>query len=585
MRKVLLVGLLLFLVPGISISVQKDEVKKEEPKPAPPKDEMPKVDQPADTTAEDQKTLRDLGLGVDGPALLDYFKKRTFKEANPKEMAVLVQQLGDDDFETREKAYDRLLTLGAGALVGIKDAEKSKDAEVSRRADELRQRIEAKAEPSIQAATARLIARAKPAGAADVLLNYLPFAADHQVTDEICKALAAAALVGGKVEPSLLKALDDKIAIKRAAAGEALARAKVADQLPNVRKLLKDPEPSVRLRTALALVPLKDKEVLPVLIDSLAHLNPEHLWPVEEILVRLAGEKTPTISLGTNEATRKQARDAWQEWFDKEGKSINLAKLEEPQAMLGYTLVVQQNINRIVGGVRKPAVGEVIELDAARKPRWKFDVPTYPVDAQIVGPDRVLIAEYQGGRVTERDFKGNVVWEKAVGGNPIGVQRMPNGNTFVVMQNRLIEIDRNGTEAFSLNRQNHDIFRARKLRNGEVVFVTNNGMLSRIEAKTQKVLKTFNVGQIPVLFGSIDVLPSGGVVIPDFQQNRVVEFDAEGKQVASFNVQWPNSVMRLPNGNTLVASQNTRKVAEYDRNGREVWQHALEGMPFNAKRR
>ena len=31
--------------------------------------------------------------------------------------------------------------------------------------------------------------------------------------------------------------------------------------------------------------------------------------------------------------------------------------------------------------------------------------------------------------------------------------------------------------------------------------------------------------------------------------------------------------------------ENTRRVAEYDRTGREVWNHTLEGMPFNARRR
>src|SRR4029077_9522767 len=119
---------------------------------------------------------------------------------------------------------------------------------------------------------------------------------------------------------------------------------------------------------------------------------------------------------------------------------------------------------------------------------WKFDVQGYPVDAQIVkvnGAERVLVAEYnlpptQGGRVSERDFKGEVKWEKNVGGNPIGVQRLANGNTFVVMQNRLVELDRNGNEAFTMNRVNHDIFRARKLRNGEVVYVTNSGAFTRI---------------------------------------------------------------------------------------------------------
>ncbi|MCI0380868.1 MAG: HEAT repeat domain-containing protein [Gemmataceae bacterium] len=575
-RRLLIVGVFVCLLAAPPLVAQKTEPKKEV---------IPKIEEPPDTTPDDLRMLKEVGLGSDGPALLEYFRKRTFPEANPKEMAALIEQLGDEDFSTRERAYDRLLVLGAGALVGIKEAEKAKDAEVSRRAFEIKQRIEAKAEPAIQSATARLLAKLKPEGAADVLMAYLPFAADLTVTDDLCKALGSLAHKGKEVEPILVKSLEDKLPIKRGAAAEALARAKVQELVPVVKKLLKDPEPSVRLRVGLALVPYKEKEVLPVLIEALGHLNPEQLWPVEEILVRLAGENAPQVSLGANDAARKACRDAWQQWFDANGKTIDLAKLEQPQAMLGYTLVVLQNVNRLVAGARQPAIGQVMELDANKKPRWKFDVPTYPVDAQITGPDRVLIAEYQGAKVSERDFKGTEVWSKLVGGNPIGVQRLAGGNTFVVMQNRLVEFDRKGEETWSMQRPNHDIFRAKKLRNGEIVFITNSGALTRMEAKTQKVIKNFQVGPIPVLFGSIDILTNGNVLVPDFQRGRVVEYDNDGKEVTSFGVQWPNSVMRLPNGNTLVASQNSRTIAEYDPQGKVRWTHQLEGMPFNAKRR
>jgi HEAT repeats len=593
MRHIIPGGLLsLILFPGFTLGQPVPPPvmeKKTETKTAP----QTKADGPSDPVADDQKLLRGLGLGIDGPALLDYFKKRTFPEADAKEMAALIKQLGDEEFVVREKAYDRLMTLGVGALVGIKEAAKSKDAEVSRRADDILHHIESKADPAVQIATTRLIALGKPAGAGQVLLNYLPFAADSQVTDEICKALAAVAVVNGKADPVVVKSLTDKIPVKRGAAGEALARAKVGDELPTVRKLLKDPDPSVRLRVGLALVPLKEKEVLPVLVDCLAYLNPDQLWPVEEILVKLAGEKSPSISLGSTEETRKACRDAWQAWLDKEGKTIDLAKLEEAQTMLGYTLVVALNrkVNAVGGVNRVVQTAEVMELDASKKPRWKFEMQNnvYPVDGQVVrvnGADRVLLAEYQGGRVSERDFKGEVKWEKAVGGNPIGVQRLPNGNTFVIMQNRLLEIDRDGNEKFNLVRPSNDIMRARKLLNGDVAMVTSNGMFTRMEGKTQKTTLTFHVGPVGAIFGSMDVLPDGGVLLPDLQQSRVVEYNAAGKEVKSIAVQWqPNSVMRLPNGNTLISSQNTKKIAEYDRNGQLMWSHEIEGNPLNVRRR
>jgi hypothetical protein len=549
-------------------------------------------EQTGDTSADDQKTLKAVGLGTDGPALLDYFRKRTFKEANPKEMAALVKQLGDNEFGVREKAFASLITLGPSALVGLKDAEANPDAEIKQRARDLRDRLEAKAEPAIQSATARLVAKTQPAGAAEVLLAFLPFAPDSSVADEICKALGSVAAPGGKVDPAILQAFGDKLPIKRGAAAEALVRADIKKQLPQpethlpeVRKLLKDSEPTVRLRTGLALVSHKEKEALPVLIELLNHLPPDQMWPVEEILIRLAGDKTPAVSLGTSADSRQACFAAWSKWLN-DNPTLTLKALDEVPPMLGRTVIVQQKIRVVVGG---RVTGEVLELDKDKKPIWKFDVTNYPVDAQVYedkGETRVVIAEFQGSQVSIRKTNGDVVKEFRVGGNPIGVQRLPDGNIFVVLQNRLVEYDMNGAEKFTFNRPNHDIFRAKKLANGEIAMITSSGQYLRIEGATQRVLKNFQVAPVPVLFGSMDVLPNGNVLVPDFQQNRIVEYNSDGKQLPlQINVQWPNSALRLPNGNTLVASQNTRKIMEFDRAGRNVWEYASDGMVFNARRR
>jgi HEAT repeat protein len=548
-------------------------------------------EQALDTTKDDLKTLQALGLGTDGPALLDYFRKRTFKEANPEQVAAYIKQLGSEDFVLREKAFTGLATLGPSAMVGLKEAEDHKDTEVKQRVRDLRERLEAKADPQVQAATARLVGKLKPDGSAEVLLAYLPFAADLSVANEICRALGDVAVQGKAPDMAVVKMLrgmlGDKLPIKRAAAAEALVRAKVKSDLPEVRKLLKDPEPTVRLRVGLALVANQEKEALPVLVALLNDLPPEQMWPVEEILIRLAGDATPPVSLGTTEDSRRVAFDAWNDWLTKNAAKIDLAKLDEIPPLLGHTVVVQQQIRANVGG---RVAGEIKELDKDKNELWKFEVASYPVDAQVFkenGELRVLVAEFQANQVTIRDPKknGNVIRSISVGGNPIGAQRLPNGNIFVVMQNRLVEYDAKGATVFTHNRPNHDVFRARKLPTGEVAFITNQGAYQRIDGKTQAVRKSFQVAPIPVLFGNMDVLPNGNVIVPDFQQNRVVEYNAEGKQVHQINVQWPNSATRLPNGNTLVASQNTRKVIEFNRGGQIVWEYNADGMVFNARRR
>jgi HEAT repeat protein len=577
-RRIMLGALALAAATGLAVS-QNPPVKGPAPK-------------EPDTTAEDQKVLRDLGIGVDAPALLDYFRKRTLPTADPKQIAALIRQLGDDDFDVREQAFSSLAALGAAASGGLSQHAKDNDTEVRKRVEELRQRLDAKAEPAIQSAAARLIARAKPAGAAEVLLAYVPFAVDPVVVNEVCKALGAVAVSDGRVESVVLKALEDAVPIKRAAAGEAILRAGAKDHLDAARALLKDADPNVRLRVAMAMVPRREKEAVPALIGLLGELSPDQLWPAEEVLVRLAGDKAPPVALGSNEATRKAARDAWQKWYTEHKDAIDLAKLEQPEALLGYTLVVQQNINKGVVGGKIRAPGEILELTPDKKVRWSFDLQNQPVDAQVIGENRVLVAEYLSMTVSERDFKGNVVWEKRLPNRPVGVQRLANGNTFVVMQNIVAEYDRKGNEVFSYQQNNpgQQIVRGKKLRGGEIVLLANNhlnntGVFTRMDTKN-KVLKTFPTAPVQSVFGSWDVLPTGGILVPEFQRQRVVEYDADGKEVKSFNIQFPLGASRLPNGHTLVIAQSPGRVIEFDREGREVWSYQNNaGNVFNAKKR
>jgi hypothetical protein len=350
--------------------------------------------------------------------------------------------------------------------------------------------------------------------------------------------------------------------------------------------LLKDKEITVRYRVCMAMIPHHDKEIVPVMIDLMGEMSPNQLWPVEEALLRLAGEKAPNVSLGNDEAGRKKCKDAWTAWYAANEAKLDMAKLSQDNLFLGYTMIVQHN-NRIGAGGGN--VGEIFELDKDKNVRWKITIPVgYPVDAQILPGNRVLVAEYQANKVTERDHKGEVKWEYMCGGNPFSVQRLPNGNTFIAMQGRLIEIDRNKQEVWSYQRPNSDIVRARKLPNGEVCFVTNLGaqaQFTRMDAQTKNVVKQFNVTAVQMLFGAMDILPNGNVLIAHYNQQRVHEYDKDGAQVGNaININWPNSVVRLPSGNNLVTSYNQRQVYEFN-GAQQVWNYQTDGIVFVARRR
>src|SRR5262249_33646268 len=151
---------------------------------------------------------------------------------------------------------------------------------------------------------------------AAALLEYLPFADDDAVLEEIKIALASLVSKDGKLDSAFLGALDDKkSALRRAVVAEVLARNAGEEVQPAVRKLLTDPRPAVRLRVAPALGNTKAADAVPTLITVLSELPLPLAKQSEEFLLNLASDQAPKAQLGETEASRKACRDAWAAWW------------------------------------------------------------------------------------------------------------------------------------------------------------------------------------------------------------------------------------------------------------------------------
>jgi outer membrane protein assembly factor BamB len=210
-----------------------------------------------------------------------------------------------------------------------------------------------------------------------------------------------------------------------------------------------------------------------------------------------------------------------------------------------------------------------------------------PIDAQALPGGRVLIAEHQGQRVTERDLKGNVLWEKKVSGNPIACQRLSNGNTFIATYNGVLEVTRDGKELYSQNPTAGLgfplMYGAQKLRNGHIVCISGQGTLLEIDTagkSLRKIQMTNNGG-----WCSVEGLASGRFLVALTNHGRVLEMDAAGKVVWQCSVPGASHATRLPNGHTLVASMVNRRVVEVDVAGKTVWERSTSGRPFHVHRR
>jgi hypothetical protein len=541
----------------------------------------------ADQKALDEQVLKNAKLKTDGESLLNFLRRRILVEGDRAKVQALIEQLGAESFRVRAQAEADLIARGPVIVEMLKAALKNADLEVVRRAEKCLQRIqELDYAVDVPAAAVRLLALAKPAGAVQVLLDFIPFAGNDVVEDEVRTALASLAVSNGKADKTLVASLGDKAPLRRAVAAEALCRAGAAEHLAAVRKLLHDPVPSVRFRVALVLALAKEREAIPVLIDALPQVTLAQAWQAEDIFYGIApaGSKLPTVSLGASDAGRKKCRDAWAAWWKENSAKVDLAKLKLRPRLLGYTLVVLLD------------QGQLVELNSDNQPRWLVDGLSYPLDVQMLPNQHVLVAEYphysvpqarQASRVTERNMKGEVVWEKRLVG-PLVAQRLANGNTFMATDAMLIEVDPKGKELITLTLPGERIMKAAKA--GEhFVCLTTEKRIVRLDAKGNEVhsFTLTNPDLTMKLFGGrLYVLPDGNVLVPHNAENKVVEYSSTGKKVWEVDVDQPIAAIRLANGNTLVTTMlPNRGAIEFDRDGNIVWSYKANTRVTRALRR
>jgi hypothetical protein len=526
--------------------------------------------------ADDEQLVQAAGIGTGGPALRDFFRRRTLTPADSRQIAVDVRRLGDPSYRIRRRASTRLMARGCLAAPALRHALADPDLEMVRRAERALRHIQNQdTGPAVTAAAARLLGRKRPAGAAATLLAFLPFAENDVVAEEVVTALSALAVRRGKPEPALLAALTDPDAVKRAGAAEALCRAGPIEVRAVIRKLLRDPEPVVRMRVAMALSGSGEKAAVPVLIDLLAELSPEQAYRAQDCLCRLGEERSPSVPLGVDAAGRRRCRDAWAEWWRRYGAQTDLAQLRRKPRALGYTLLVLLD------------AGKVLERDSAGKQLWQIDGLELPVDVVTLPGERFLITEHGAGRVTERNRKGEVLWEKKIA-QPLMAQRLPSGHTFIATRSELVEVDWVGRVVFTYAAPGGEVLmRGCRLANGDVAFVTQEPLgetrCVRLNA-SGKQLARFAVN-VNTYGGRIEVLPNGRVLVPEMTSNRVVEYDASGRVAWQAMVEQPVAAVRLANGHTLVTTYNQQRAIELDQRGREVGEYRADTRVTRAWRR
>jgi hypothetical protein len=535
----------------------------------------------AEEVGEDERTVRQAGVNPDGASLLEQFRKHIPAADDLEKAREHVRKLASEDFAEREQASAALVTLGPPGRAILRAALADPDIEVAHRAGVCLDQIATSHDPILLEACARLLAQKPPPGAVTVLLDFAAFAEDPALIDELAVTLTRLGVRAGEAHPALLAALADPSVVKRALAGEALVRGGAVAQRGAVYRLLQDPDSTVRERIALALLDARDRQAVPALIRLVGEMSRTRRWPIEEALTRVAGDQAPPGTGSEDENDQRERRAAWEAWWRQHGATLDLTTFD-PTRPLGYTLVTVMDPR---GGGRRMN-GRVMELDAAGQVRWQMATLRNPVDAQVLGPDRVLISESVTRQVTVRNFKGEIFWVYEAPGILVSARRLRNGQTVVVTRDDVIDLDRDGKEVSRIPCPNNGtIAAAVRLPNRQTALVTITGEFHLLDARGQSVRSIDLNARIYSSACGIDVLPNGHLLLPLYSAGEVIEVDTTGKIVWKADVATPTSVQRLPNGNTLVASLIGQDVLEIDKDGKIVAELTTGARPQRASRR
>ena len=518
----------------------------------------------------------------DANALLDYIRIRTLNDIDLTSISKVIAQPGDDNFDTRLAAQQRLINFGptaAGPLHKVLSDAKT-DPEIAYRARKCLAEMEQIPHERVAVAVVRRLAEMRPPTTAKVLLDYLPLVNDRGIHAQIRSTLAIIARSTTPTEPAIIDALDAKRNETRLAAALSLIQRDILKDQPALHKTIlatakREADSSAQFQMLFALAhEVKDPAAIEQMLRILPNVERGRLWQAEDLLLQLAGDQAPKATFGDNKQSVQDAATVWQRWWQAQRANLDLARFEYKPRTTGRMLLSLMD-------TRYGGPGKLLELDPDLKVAWEIDGLSLPTDMLTLPDGTVAVAEANAARVTIRNPQGDILRTISLAagnvqllGNPQKLQLLDNGNLLVVCRNQVLEFKKGTDEIVqSYLPPVQNIASALRLRNGETMiinqqqgtdycsFLDQEGHL--IKDRTLKIAK-------PYYQADMDQTPSGNVLLTEL--NQLAEYDLKtGELVWHMNAPRPTNVQRLFNGNTLYVAGATGQIIELDPEGKTVW--------------
>jgi HEAT repeat protein len=465
-----------------------------------------------------------------------------------------LRELADDDYFVREAAMQGLIQLPTIPREDWLRRMETVDAETRWRLKVVLDRHESES-TQIYRAALQILSRDPSvlrdddwlAGAvllerADLRDEYSAFLRQHVPPQLIPRFRAAAA---------------DERPAARLAAAVVLGRNPQEDDQPVLAKLLGDTNDNVALLAAQGIAQRGDARALPVLIRL---LDSPHLDVRRESVTWLCGltgqefDYSPHAPAAERQATIEQ----WRTWLAGPGARV---AIQPPQRMavqarghLGNHLLIS------TGGL-----GKICEFDEQGETVWQYNVQSWSAEKLVGG--NVLVASHWESRVFEVDRRGEIVWQLE-GVNAIRAKPLPGGRVLIAdfAGNRVVEADRRGAIVWQ-HETPDQCFDVERLVSGNTIYACPN-LIREVSPDGSSVRQWTVEGRI----NSLQVLPTGRLLVSNYGQGRVVELDDEGKVMWEYKIPRPSDAFRLPGGRTLITT--AEQIVEVDLQGQQIRQIA-----------
>ena len=413
----------------------------------------------------------------------------------------------------------------------------------------------------ITPALIRLIALVRPTNAIEIILAYIPSCHDENIQNLLVDLIGLYLVDQDTISPPLLDAATSSIEEIRSFAGKVLAQSLNSQAQKSSTALLSDSSSKVRFEVARELIKNQNKTAIPVLIELLTKIPAEKAEIIDQTLRALAKDKSPESK---NDVKVDSA--AWNSWWQKEGGELVLTPKEKNQDTLKNFLVVE-SFNQ------EKKSGRVLLLNPSGKILWEISNLSNPTDAILLPNNKILITEQGANRITERDTKGNISWEKAAT-NPFFSQRLSNGNIFIASRNKLIEVNRGGNEVYSFTYPNETILAACKTRTNEYALLGYNGAFLKLDSKGNELLRSRI--PFPTNFGINGgaITQNDRVLVSIPTVNKIMEYDFNGQPTWEATITMPGIPTKLSTGNIVAPSLNGSKIVEIRMDGKIIYESA-----------